>query len=55
MPSVEAESPIEAVNKLVQHGLVPDYGTTTYVQIVTAVHDNGVPEKVLVMAVSPPA
>lgn len=53
MPAVEAESPVEAVQKLVRGGCLPDSGQTIYVQVVTAVHDNGRPHKVLVVAVSP--
>ena len=47
LPALEAESPLAVVHALTREGRLPKGGGTFWVRVVTAVHDNGMPEKVL--------
>jgi hypothetical protein len=51
MPRVEAESPIQAVHKLAREGRLPPDGPIFWVRVVTSVHDNGMPHKVISVSV----
>jgi len=47
LPSIEAETPIQAVHKLARAGRLPKDSPIFWVRIVTSVHDNGMPHKVI--------
>ena len=53
MPRVEANSTLDAVDKLWRFGRLPKSGPLYYVCLVTETHDNGFPYKVLSVPVEP--
>ena len=53
MGTVDAESPMAAVHKLARDGALPKDGPTFWVRIVTAVHDNGMPHKIISVPITP--
>jgi hypothetical protein len=53
LPIVDADEPMAAVAKLAQDGKLPTTGPPFGVRVVTAVHPNGVPDKVLSVPLTP--
>jgi hypothetical protein len=53
LPIVEANTPFEAVDKLRFQGLLPSSQTPLYVRVITEVHDNGIPAKVISVQLVP--
>jgi len=53
MSTIEAATPFEAVDALRYQGRLPNSETPIYVRVVTSVHDNGMPAKMISVPLVP--